>query len=63
MVVFTHDGRRFETNCAVTESRAFGAAGHDADVLSHVLRSPTVIEATLGNHLKRLGRLMWVAAT
>jgi hypothetical protein len=39
--MLTHDGRRLQTNRAVTEGSALGATGYDANMLGHcVFTSP-----------------------
>src|SRR6266853_6565593 len=35
VIMLTHDGRRLQTDRAVTEGSTLGTAGHDTDVLGH----------------------------
>jgi hypothetical protein len=40
VIVLTHDGRRFQTNRAITQRRTLRTAGYDANVLGHDLSAP-----------------------
>jgi hypothetical protein len=42
VIVLTHDGRRLQTNRAVTQGSALGATSYDANVLGHCTSPPRI---------------------
>src|SRR5687767_744291 len=51
VIMLTHEGRRLQTDCAITQGSALGTTGYDTYVSSHnlpILRRSTVFHLTTG---------------